>query len=129
MRLELKLIRPPSARIGPVSPEERKATIEASPALKRRERLLYDQSEQRLVRTLIAETKATPDDPMPRVMAALLTSVQWMLFQEFRARLLREESEPKIRAALLRHAQRAFEVLESGCGNYGRAKSARRART
>jgi AcrR family transcriptional regulator len=96
------------------------ATIEASPALKLRERLLYDQGEQRLVRTLIAETGADPDDPTARVVAALVTGVQWMLIQELRTRLLRGESEPKIRAALLRSFNRAVDLLGPSLGDYCR---------
>jgi AcrR family transcriptional regulator len=96
------------------------ATIEASPALKLRERVLYDQGEQRLVKTLIAETAADPADPTARVVAALVTGVQWMLIQELRTRLLRGESEPKIRAALLRSFNRAFDLLGPSLGDYCR---------
>lgn len=105
------------------------ATIEASPALKLRERVLYDQGEQRLVRTLLAETAARSDDPTARVAAALITAMQWMLFQEFRARLLRDEPETKIRVALLRAAERGFDVLDAGLGAYGRNRPDRRARS
>jgi AcrR family transcriptional regulator len=103
------------------------ATIEASPALKLRERVLYDLGEQRLVATLIAETGAKPDDPAPRVAAALISGLQWMLIQEFRTRLLRDEPEAKISAALARTAERGFDLLASGLGDY--ARSARRRRT
>lgn len=95
------------------------ATIEASPALKLRERLLYDQGQQRLVQTLLDDPGVATDDTTARVVAALITSVQWMLFREFRDRLLRDEPETKIRAALLRTAERACAVLETGCGPYG----------
>jgi AcrR family transcriptional regulator len=110
------------------------ATIEASPALKLRERVLYDLGEQRLVDTLIAETGAKTDDPTPRVVAALIIGLQWMLMQEFRRRLLRDEPDAKISAALVRTAERGFDLLASGIGDYGRrpktrAKSARRPRT
>jgi AcrR family transcriptional regulator len=96
------------------------AAIDASPALKLHERLLYDQGEQRLVRTLIAETHADPDDPTARVAAALIAGVQWMLIQELRTRLLRGESEAKIRAALLRSFTRAFDLLGESLGDYCR---------
>jgi AcrR family transcriptional regulator len=102
------------------------ATIDASPALRLRERLLLEQSEQRLVEVLIAETGAKPNDPAPRVVAALITGLAWMLIQEFRTRLLRGEPETKIRAALQRTAERAFKMLRGGIGDYGaRAKQAR----
>lgn len=95
------------------------ATIDASPALRLRERLLLEQGEQRLVEALAAETGAKPDDPAPRVVAALITGLEWMLIQEFRTRLLRGESEATIRAALRRTAARAFKVLRDGMGDYG----------
>jgi AcrR family transcriptional regulator len=104
------------------------AAIEASPALRLRERALYDESEQRLVRTLIAEVGTRADDPTPRVVAALIAGVQWMLFQEFRVRLLRDEPETRIRAALLRTAERAFELLESGFASFGRPPSPAKSR-
>ena len=94
--------------------------IEASPSLKLRERVLYDQGQQRLAATLAEQTHAAPDDATARVAAALITSVQWMLFWEFRARLLQYQPEARIRAALLRTAERAFEVLDAGLGDYGR---------
>jgi AcrR family transcriptional regulator len=96
------------------------ATIEATPALKLRERLLYDQGEQRLVQTLLDDPGVSADEATARVVAALITSVQWMLFREFRVRLLRDEPETKIRAALVRTAERAFAVLDAGCGPIGR---------
>jgi AcrR family transcriptional regulator len=99
------------------------ATIDASPALRLRERLLLEQSEQRLAEALAAETGAKPDDPAPRVVAALITGLEWMLIQEFRTRLLRGEPEAKIRAALRRTAARGFKLLRDGVGDYGaRAK-------
>jgi AcrR family transcriptional regulator len=98
------------------------AAIEASPALKLRERLLYDQGEQRLVQTLLDDPHMSTDDATARVVAALIASVQWMLFREFRVRLLRDEPETKIRAALLRTAERAFAVLDAGCGPVGRTQ-------
>jgi len=104
------------------------ATIEASAALRLRERAVYDEGEQRLVQTLIAEVGTRAGDPTPRVVAALITGIQWMLFQEFRVRLLRDEPETKIRAALLRTAERAFDLLESGFASFGRPPSPSKSR-
>lgn len=89
-------------------------------SLKLRERLLYDLGEQRLTQTLLDDPGVAADEATARVVAALITSVQWMLFREFRVRLLRDEPETKIRAALLRTAERAFAVLDAGCGPIGR---------
>lgn len=104
------------------------ATIEASAALKLRERVLYDLGEQRLVDTLIAETHATPADPTPRVVAALITGLQWMLIQEFRRRLLRGEPQAKISAALVRAAERGFDLLDTGIADYARRPKERKGR-
>jgi AcrR family transcriptional regulator len=94
------------------------ATIEASPALKARERQLLDESELRLVQTFLTETGAKPDDPTPRVVAALVIAVERMLIQEFRTRLLRGDPEAKIRPALARAAERAFQLLKAAAGDY-----------
>jgi hypothetical protein len=104
------------------------ATIEASPALRLRERAIYDESERRLVQTLITEIGTRRDDPTPRVVAAQIAGVQWLLFQEFRVRLLRDEPQTRIRAALLRTAERAFDLLESGFASFGRAEAPATAR-
>lgn len=94
------------------------ATIEASPALRARVRLLLEQSEERLVRTLCEETGAKPDDPTARSVAAMVMGLWWMLTQEFQARVLRGESDSKLRAALSRLGERGFELLRSGVGDY-----------
>jgi AcrR family transcriptional regulator len=94
------------------------ATIEASPALLLHVGRLFDESEERLARTLMAETAASPDDPTPRAVAALIISQLRMVASEFRARLLRDESAAKIRAALLRATDRSFDLLQKGVGQY-----------
>lgn len=93
-------------------------TIEASPALKARARLMLDRTKQRLAQTLIEETGAEPDDPTPRVVAAMMIGVELMLIQEFQARVLRGESDAQIRAALARVGERGIELLRSGVGDY-----------
>jgi AcrR family transcriptional regulator len=95
------------------------ATIDASPALRLRARVLRDQSEQRLAETLRVETGATPDDVTPRVAAALITGLEWLLVEEFSSRLLRGEADTKIRAALFRTAERGFAMLRLAIGGYG----------
>lgn len=92
--------------------------IEASPALKARERLLLDQSEASLAQTLIEETGARPGDPTAHAFAAMVTGLEWMLIQEFRRRMLRGEPEKEVRLALLRMGQRGFGLLKGGAADY-----------
>ncbi|WP_224366061.1 TetR/AcrR family transcriptional regulator [Hyalangium versicolor] len=94
------------------------ATIEASPALRARARLLLEQSEARLAQTLIEETGLQPDDPTARSVAAMVMGVWWMLIQDLQARVLRDEPDSKFRPALLRLGERGFELLRSGIGDY-----------
>jgi AcrR family transcriptional regulator len=94
-------------------------TVEASPALKAREQLLVLESEQRLVRTLVAETSAKPDDPNARAVAAMVIALVKALHEELRARILRGDSSDAIRAALVRLTDRGFGLLLSGAGDYG----------
>lgn len=94
------------------------ATIEASPALKARERLVLEQSERRLVETLVAESGAKAGDVTARAVAAMVTGLLSMLVQEYRARMLQGDPEAKTRAALSRMGERGFVLLESGVGDY-----------
>ncbi|WP_437587033.1 TetR/AcrR family transcriptional regulator [Sorangium sp. So ce1000] len=94
------------------------ATIEASPALKARGRLILERTEQRLAQTLIEETGAPPDDPTARAVAAMVIGLQRILIQEAQARVLRDETHASIRAALSRLGDRGFELLRSGVGDY-----------
>lgn len=94
------------------------ATIEASPALKARGRLILERTEQRLAQTLIEETGAPPDDPTARAVAAMVIGLQRILIQEAQARVLRDETHGSIRAALSRLGERGFELLRSGVGDY-----------
>src|SRR5262249_9799584 len=96
------------------------ATIDASPALRLRERLLLDRSEQRLAHRLQTETGAKPDDSMAPTVATLVIGVVRRLVEEFRIRLLRGDSDQAVRAALLRIADRGFGLLRSGIGDYAR---------
>lgn len=95
------------------------ATIEASPALKARTRLLLEQTEARLAQTLSEATGAKPDEPTARSVAAMIMGLWWMLTQEFQTRVLRGESDSKLRAALSRLGERGFELLRGGVGDYG----------
>jgi hypothetical protein len=98
------------------------ATIEKSSTLKLRFRTLLDETEQRLGETLAADTNEPIDDPTARVVAALLTTIEWLLIQEFRSRLLAGQSGAKIRAALVRAVDRSFGIVRSEISDYARQK-------
>jgi DNA helicase HerA-like ATPase len=55
------LIRPPSARIGPVSPEERKAAIEASPIYGKYEETVDRESAYEMLQKRTSETAAAEE--------------------------------------------------------------------
>lgn len=92
-------------------------TIEQSPALLARERLLFQQSEDLLAQALL-EGAGDDDDAKARIAAAMITSLEWTLLREFRARLLKGESERRIRAALEKLADAGFKALRGGLGTY-----------
>lgn len=94
------------------------ATIEASPALKARARILFEEAEQRLAATLAAETGAPPDDPTARAVAAMVIGVEWMIVQEFRRRVLAGEPDGVVRSALSKLGERSFELLLAAAGDY-----------
>jgi len=96
------------------------ATIEKSPTLRLRFRTLMDETEERLAATLAADMRVAPDDPRPRVVAAFLVSIEWVLIQQFRARLLAREPSTKIRAALLRSLADAYALLRLALGETGK---------
>jgi AcrR family transcriptional regulator len=96
------------------------ATVDASPALRLRERVLLEESEERLASQLAEERGADAHDPEPRVVAALITALERVLIQEFRARLRRGEPEKTVRQGLTRALDEGLAKLENGIGNYGR---------
>jgi len=102
-----------SARIRPFL-----ATIQASPELKARLRLLREQSEHRLVETLVEATGKKPDDPTARVVAALLIGLEWLLIEEYSRQMLAGVPEAKLRASLVRIGERGFALLRAGIGDY-----------
>jgi AcrR family transcriptional regulator len=95
------------------------AAIEASPALQAHERVMLDDCERRLARTLAKETGVKEDHPTPRVVATMVTALIAMLVREFRGRVLRGDSDKVTRAALLRLGERGFVFLHAGASDYG----------
>ena len=59
--VERVLIRPPSARIGPITPEERKAIIDNSPVKGKYDTAIDSESAYEIIRKRIAGTAATAD--------------------------------------------------------------------
>jgi AcrR family transcriptional regulator len=92
--------------------------VTESPALVARTRQMDELREGYLARVLADETGADPDDPTPRLVAAQLVALTRAVSEEFlRRRLAGESLEvaiPPVRAA----ADRAFDLLKSGVGDY-----------
>jgi AcrR family transcriptional regulator len=93
-------------------------TIDRSPALQARARLLVQESEQELVATLIEETQAAPDDVSARAVAALIVGVQAMVLREFQARLMAGDPDEVLRSEVSRLGERGFELLLRAAGDY-----------
>jgi hypothetical protein len=61
--VERVMIRPPSARIGPITPEERKAIMDASPVKGKYDTAIDSESAYEILQKRIAGTAATADSP------------------------------------------------------------------
>ncbi|MBB4379219.1 hypothetical protein SAMN05216573_106290 [Bradyrhizobium sp. Rc3b] len=61
--VERVLIRPPSARIGPITPDERKAIMAASPVKGKYDTAVDEESAYEMIQKRIAGTAATADGP------------------------------------------------------------------
>jgi AcrR family transcriptional regulator len=92
--------------------------IRESPALQAREREIGERSEAALARTLAEETGVGEDDLIPRLVASQVAGVYRTLFAESRRRLLAGQTADEIAPALLSAARLAFDLLESGVGDY-----------
>ncbi|MDN3356191.1 TetR/AcrR family transcriptional regulator [Actinomadura sp. DC4] len=92
--------------------------VTESPALSTRIREMGALREEYLARVLAEETDAGPDDPTPRLVAAQLVALTRTVSEEFlRRRLAGERVETAVPAARAA-AGRAFDLLESGVGDY-----------
>lgn len=92
--------------------------VAESPALLTRIRQMDELREEFIARVLADETDADPEDPTPRLVAAQLVALTRTVSDEFlRRRLAGQSLEaviPRTRAA----ADRAFDLLVSGVGEY-----------
>jgi AcrR family transcriptional regulator len=95
-------------------------TIDASPALRARARLMLDRTEAALAETIAEETGAAEGDPRPRAVAAIVVAIERLLMEDARATVLRGDASPTAMRRLRRTCDRAFELLEGGLRGYGR---------
>jgi len=95
--------------------------VESSPSLRARERELGERTTAALARTLAAETGAGPDDPLPGIVAGLVTGARHAVLAEARRRLLDGEPLAAVTDWAREAYRRAFDVLERGVpADYGR---------
>lgn len=92
--------------------------VRESPALQSRVRMLDVHREERLARTLADETDADPDDLTPWLVAAQICAVVRTLTRHAAVRQMAGEDMSRIRADMREHAERAFDLLERGTGDY-----------
>ncbi|WP_033337717.1 TetR/AcrR family transcriptional regulator [Catenuloplanes japonicus] len=93
--------------------------IENSTALQARLRRLHDDARDALATELAAATKATVDDPAPRMAAAVLAGLDAALHAEAHRRMMAGERPDDIRSALRAAAVHGFTLAAQGLGTYG----------
>jgi AcrR family transcriptional regulator len=89
-----------------------------SPALRARMREMHDLRKEYLARVLADQTDADPDDPTPRFVAAQVVALTQALSGEYLRRRRAGESHAAILPAVRAAADQAFDLLESGIGDY-----------
>ncbi|HET6171743.1 MAG TPA: TetR family transcriptional regulator [Gaiellales bacterium] len=92
--------------------------IEASPALRAREREVLARHTVLLAELLASETRAQPDDAVPLAVASAMMGAQRALVAATHARILAGERGPKLAAATRRQAHKTFALLERGLAGY-----------
>lgn len=93
-------------------------TIEQSPALQARARLLMQQSEAQLLATLRQEAGAGADEVDARAVAAMVTGVYAMLLRAVHHGVLRGVPDAQLQSELTKLGERAFELLLRAAGDY-----------
>jgi AcrR family transcriptional regulator len=93
--------------------------LSASPSLNARLREMDEAREQSLARTLADEIDADPDDLAPAFVAAQICAVLRRLTAYAVQRMLAGEAVDAIAPDLRHRADQAFDLLESGIGDYG----------
>ncbi|MGJ6966264.1 TetR/AcrR family transcriptional regulator [Streptosporangium sp. G11] len=92
--------------------------VSQSPSLNARLREMNEARERALASTLADEAGADPGDLTPAFVAAQVSAVLHRLMTHAVERMLAGESLEAVAPDLRRHAERAFELLESGIGDY-----------
>lgn len=92
--------------------------VEASPALRAREREVIARATELLAQELAAETRAKAGDVTPLAAASALMGAQRALVANVHARVEAGEEGAALAAAARRQARRAFALLESGLSQY-----------
>jgi AcrR family transcriptional regulator len=95
------------------------ATVDDSPALRARARLVLEQTEAKLAETLASELHARATDPTPRILAAVFVAIERTLLDLTREHLLRRAPSVKSKRELLHACDRAFELVEKGTRREG----------
>ncbi|AWS44718.1 TetR/AcrR family transcriptional regulator [Streptosporangium sp. 'caverna'] len=93
--------------------------LSASPSLNARLREMDEAREQSLAGTLADEIDADPDDLAPAFVAAQICAVLRRLTSYAVQRMLAGEAVDAIAPDLRHRAHQAFDLLESGIGDYG----------
>ncbi|MGW5259797.1 TetR/AcrR family transcriptional regulator [Microbispora sp. NPDC004025] len=92
--------------------------VRESTSLQSRVHILDVNREERLARTLAEDADAEPDDLTPWLVAAQICAVVRALTRHFAMRQMAGEDPALIRADIRNHADRAFDLLERGIGDY-----------
>jgi AcrR family transcriptional regulator len=88
--------------------------VEASAALRAREREIFDEREKALADALIGQVRTGPGEVPVRLAAIQLDGVFRVLYYEARRRLLAGQSEADLVRALRRAAKSCFDQVEHG---------------
>jgi AcrR family transcriptional regulator len=103
-------------RLDKMPPERRlrfRRVLAANPSIKARLRTLSLDTEQRLAGLLARQTRVGPDDPRPRLAAAVLVSLSHLAYG-----FEPGEGAPLDLAATTKRIERAFELVAEGLGGY-----------
>ena len=106
-------------RIGFVEGAETFARlVDESEALRARARLISDRREEALARALADEVEADPGDITPWLVAAQINAVQRHLINDIGRRKLAGQTLDEMYEDVREAVERAFDLLESGVGDY-----------
>ncbi len=93
---------------------------QSTPSLRAYSRELGARVVAALAEELRVQAGASPDDPIPRVVAGALGSAHYSVFEIAHARILAGESPREFMGELLDRADRAYDLLEAGLRGWPR---------